>query len=111
MKFPLFVKGVATENSIGIDEHSLVTNRRQLKDKVRQINTDLKQPALVEEFIGGREFAVAILPGKVNRTMPLLEIEYDALPAQQALPGLQRQVGDPLRLVSEDHPDPSKGPD
>lgn len=83
MKFPLFIKGVATENSIGIDEHSLVTNRRQLKDKVGQINTDLKQPALVEEFIGGREFAVAILPGKVNRTMPLLEIEYDALPANK----------------------------
>jgi D-alanine-D-alanine ligase len=37
----------------------------------------------VEEFIGGREFAVAILPGKVNRTMPLLEIEYDALPANK----------------------------
>jgi D-alanine-D-alanine ligase len=51
-----------------------------LKRKVRQINTDLKQPALVEEFIGGREFAVAILPGKVNRPMPLLEIEFDALP-------------------------------
>ena len=83
LKYPLFVKGVATENSIGIDEHSLVTNRQQLKDKVRQINTDLKQPALVEEFIGGREFAVAILPGKVNRTMPLLEIEFDALPPNQ----------------------------
>ena len=80
LKFPLFVKGVATENSIGIDEHSLVTNRQQLKDKVRQINTELKQSALVEEFIGGREFAIAILPGKVNRTMPILEIEYDALP-------------------------------
>jgi D-alanine-D-alanine ligase len=83
LKYPLFVKGVATENSIGIDEHSLVTNNQQLKDKVRQIITDLKQPALVEEFIGGREFAVAILPGKVNRTMPLLEIEFDALPPNQ----------------------------
>jgi D-alanine-D-alanine ligase len=80
LKYPLFVKGVATENSIGIDEHSLVTNRRQLEGKVKQIISDLKQPALVEEFIGGREFAVAILPGNVNRTMPLLEIEYDALP-------------------------------
>jgi D-alanine-D-alanine ligase len=80
LKYPLFVKGVATENSIGIDEHSVVTNRKQLNDKVRQIITDLKQPALVEEFIGGREFAVAILPGKVNRTMPILEIEFDALP-------------------------------
>ena len=80
MIYPLFIKGIATENSIGIDEHSFAANRQQLKDKVRQINTELGQPALVEEFIGGREFAVAILPGKVNRTMPILEIEYDALP-------------------------------
>ena len=80
LKYPLFVKGVATENSIGIDEHSFVANRQQLKDKVRQVYTELRQPALVEEFVGGREFAVAILPGKVNQTMPILEIEYDALP-------------------------------
>ena len=80
LKYPLFVKGIATENSIGIDEHSLVANCHQLKDQVRQVNTELRQPALVEEFVGGREFAVAILPGKVNRTMPILEIEYDVLP-------------------------------
>jgi len=83
LHFPLFVKGVATENSIGIDEHSLVSDLRQLREKVKDVLISLHQPALVEEFIGGREFAVAILPGKVNRTLPILEIEYDELPPER----------------------------
>jgi len=80
LKFPLFVKGVACENSIGIDEYSFVTNLTQLKNKVTQINKLFNQPALVEEFIDGREFSVAILPGKVNRCLPIMEIRYDDLP-------------------------------
>jgi D-alanine-D-alanine ligase len=80
LKFPLFVKGVACENSIGIDEHSFVTDMHQLSKKIAQINTLLNQPALVEEFIDGREFSVAILPGKVNRTLPITEIEFNDLP-------------------------------
>lgn len=80
LKFPLFVKGVACENSIGIDEHSFVSDMHQMRKKISQINTLLNQPALVEEFIDGREFSVAILPGKVNRTLPITEIEFNDLP-------------------------------
>ena len=80
LPFPLFVKGVACENSIGIDEHSLVTNPQELKAQVHKINTLYNQPALVEEFIPGREFSVAILPGKTNAILPIMEIEFDDLP-------------------------------
>jgi D-alanine-D-alanine ligase len=80
LTFPLFVKGIACENSIGIDEHSLVTNMQELKRQVDKFNIHLKQPALVEEFIAGREFSVAVLPGKTNCTLPIMEIEFDDLP-------------------------------
>jgi len=80
LDFPLFVKGVACENSIGIDEHSLVTDMHQLKDQIKKINILFNQAALVEEFIGGREFSVAVLPGQINRVLPIMEIEYDDLP-------------------------------
>jgi D-alanine-D-alanine ligase len=80
LEFPLFVKGIACENSIGIDEHSLVSNLHELKEQVRKINISFKQPALVEEFIGGREFSVAVLPGKTNCLLPIMEIEFDDLP-------------------------------
>jgi len=80
LRFPLFVKGIACENSIGIDEHSFVTDTNQLIEKVAQIKATLHQPALVEEFISGREFSVAILPGETNSTLPIMEIEFDDLP-------------------------------
>ena len=64
MNFPLFVKGIECENSIGIDEDSLVTDMEQLRKQVRKINAKYKQSALVEEFIAGREFSAAVLPGK-----------------------------------------------
>jgi len=80
LTYPLFVKGIACENSIGIDEHSFVTNAQELKMQVEMVNTILKQPALVEEFIAGREFSVAVLPGKTNCALPIMEIEFDDLP-------------------------------
>jgi D-alanine-D-alanine ligase len=83
MHFPLFVKGVACENSIGIDEHSLVKDLPQLRAKVDQIIRQYAQPALVEEFIDGREFSVAILPGKVNHVLPITEILFDGLPRER----------------------------
>ncbi|RPI35062.1 MAG: ATP-grasp domain-containing protein [Chloroflexota bacterium] len=79
MGFPLFVKGSASENSIGIDEHSYVENLDQLIYKVKQIRLRLKQPALVEEYIDGRELNVAILPGKKPCVLPISEIVFKDL--------------------------------
>jgi D-alanine-D-alanine ligase len=83
LKYPLFVKGVASENSIGIDEHSLVQDGQQLKAKVNQIFTQLHQPALVEEYIDGREFSVAILPGLKNQVLPISETVFRDLPPER----------------------------
>jgi D-alanine-D-alanine ligase len=82
LKYPLFVKGLASENSIGIDEHSLVHDRGELEAKVEQILTNLRQPALVEEYIAGREFSVAILPGAKNQVLPISEIVFYDLPPE-----------------------------
>ena len=83
LKFPLFVKGLASENSIGIDEHSLVQDRQKLKAKVKQVITHLHQPALVEEYIDGREFSVAILPGLKDQVLPISEIIFQNLPPER----------------------------
>jgi D-alanine-D-alanine ligase len=83
LDFPIFVKGTASENSIGIDEHSLVNTPEELHAQVRKINQQLKQPALAEEFLPGREFSVAVLPGRANCILPIMEIEFDDLPPHQ----------------------------
>lgn len=83
LAFPLFVKGASSENSIGIDEHSLVKDRQQLSAKVDQIIHRLHQPAMAEEYIDGREFSVAILPGLKNRVLPISEIVFRDLPPER----------------------------
>ena len=80
MIFPLFVKSSASENSIGIDEHSLVQEIDQLKRQIRYVLDELKSPALVEQYIDGREINVAILPGEPPTVLPISEIEFGDLP-------------------------------
>jgi D-alanine-D-alanine ligase len=82
LHYPLFVKGLASENSIGIDQHSLVHNEQELRAKVGQIAAQLHQPALVEEYIDGREVSVAILPGLKNQVLPVSEIVFRDLPPE-----------------------------
>jgi len=83
LTYPLFVKGTASENSIGIDENSLVQDGQQLTAKVNQIITMYHQPALVEEYIDGREFSVSILPGGKNLVLPISEIVFRDLPPER----------------------------
>ena len=59
LNFPLFVKPEKAGDSLGVDEHSLVHNEEELKDKVAAI-IDEYGPLLVEEYIKGREFTVLV---------------------------------------------------
>ena len=83
MSFPLFVKSATSENSIGIDEHSLVHDGDQLTRQLKQVLDELNSPALVEEYIDGRELNVAILPGDTPTVLPIAEIEFSNLPAER----------------------------
>lgn len=80
MSFPLFVKSANSENSIGIDEHSLVHNVNQLTRQIKQVLGELNSPALVEQYIDGREINVAILPGDTPIVLPIAEIDFGDLP-------------------------------
>jgi D-alanine-D-alanine ligase len=57
LPFPLFVKPAGAGDSLGIDEHSLVHDREELRSKSSQIIQDFDS-ALVETYIEGREFTV-----------------------------------------------------
>jgi D-alanine-D-alanine ligase len=80
MAFPLFVKPAVSEDSIGIDEHSLVHNVDQLTRQIKQVLGKLKSAALVEQYIDGREISVALLPGETPTVLPISEIEFGDLP-------------------------------
>ena len=61
LEYPLFVKPVSEGTGKGITEKSLVHSFDELKTMVEWIITRFNQPALVEEYLPGREFTVGIV--------------------------------------------------
>jgi len=59
--YPLFVKPVSEGTGKGITEKSLVNTPAELTDMVKWILTEFGQPALVEEYLPGREFTVGLV--------------------------------------------------
>jgi D-alanine-D-alanine ligase and related ATP-grasp enzymes len=73
--FPLFVKPIAEGTSRGINENSKVNNEQELYDQCKFILDSFHQPALVEEYLPGREFTVGILgTGEDAKALGVLEI-------------------------------------
>ncbi|OGG15185.1 hypothetical protein A2773_04845 [Candidatus Gottesmanbacteria bacterium RIFCSPHIGHO2_01_FULL_39_10] len=61
LSFPLIVKPVKTDGSIGIQNNSVVNNSLELWNQVDYVLKTYHQPALVEEYIDGREIRITIL--------------------------------------------------
>ena len=81
INYPLIVKPLFEGSSKGVRDDCFVQNFDELSKKVSFIRTTYKQSALVEEFLPGREFTVALLGnGDSLKTLPIVEINYGALP-------------------------------
>ncbi len=80
--FPAIVKPLHEGSSKGIFNSSLVTNRFELARQILHILDNYREPALVEEFLPGREFTVAVLGnGEKARILPIVEIKFGSLPS------------------------------
>ena len=77
LKFPVILKLLTEDASIGISEYSVVKNFKDLKDHVNFLVSTYKQDIIAEEYIDGRELNVAVLG---NRALPISEIEFRGLP-------------------------------
>ncbi len=76
LKYPLIVKPEHEGSSLGISNDSVVFNEDDLRKKVAEVINVFKQPALVEEFVRGREFTVGVLGNDDPEVLPILEILY-----------------------------------
>jgi D-alanine-D-alanine ligase len=79
LNFPMFVKPLDRGGGLGIDSQSVVHNFAELESKISAIATDLGSDSLVEEYLDGREFSVAILRDKYSE-------DYHAMPLELIAP-------------------------
>lgn len=61
LQFPLFVKPAREGTGMGMDGDSIVNNEEQLRKRVRWVVQTYRQPALVEDYLPGREFTIGVL--------------------------------------------------
>ncbi|MBI3890504.1 MAG: ATP-grasp domain-containing protein [Candidatus Wallbacteria bacterium] len=81
VKLPCLVKPLYEGSSKGIFDDSLVRTRAELKNAIRRVVEKYQEPALVEQFLPGREFTVALLGnGDEIRILPIVEVRFDTLP-------------------------------
>jgi D-alanine-D-alanine ligase len=79
-RFPVIVQASQEHAGIGLDRNSVVHSKKALREKVREIVQQYKQPALAQHFLPGREFNVGLVGGSRMRVLPLAEVSYGELP-------------------------------
>jgi len=78
LNFPLFIKPTNRGGGLGIDSDSVVNNYQQLEAKVLSISMKHGSDSLVEEYLSGREFSVAILKDKSPAGYYIMPLELVA---------------------------------
>ncbi len=80
IEFPLIVKPTSEDGSIGIDASSVVESVKELMEKIHYIHEEFDSPALIEEYIEGREIYAAVLGNENPEVLPMVELDLSKLP-------------------------------
>ncbi len=81
LDYPLILKPIGEGSSKGIFNSSLIKNFDELKEQAKQIIKKYNQPIIVEEYLPGKEFTVAILGNNSEaQVLPIIEMNFDTLP-------------------------------
>jgi D-alanine-D-alanine ligase len=96
ISFPLIVKPTSEDGSIGIDASSVVGSVKELMEKIHYIHEEFDSPALIEEYIEGREIYAAVLGNENPEALPLVELDLSKLPV-----GTPRIAGKEVKWETE----------
>ena len=80
LRYPLIVKPAREDASAGIDNASVVDSLDRMHERVQYVWKEFSQPALVEEFIDGRELNVSIIGNYPPKVLPIGEMVFTDLP-------------------------------
>ncbi len=82
LSFPLFVKSLTMDSSIGISQASVVETDAKLQERVTFIHESIGTDALVEQYIEGRELYVGIMGNQRLQALPVWELSFAKMPEE-----------------------------
>src|SRR5882672_5584557 len=80
LPFPLMVKSLTQEASIGISQASVVDSDEKFKERVTFIHESIGTAAIVEQYVEGRELYVGILGNQSLQALPVWELFFTNMP-------------------------------
>lgn len=84
LDFPLIVKSLVHEASLGISQASIVENDEKLRERVAFIHKSNGADAIVEQYVEGREFYVGIIGNQRLKVLPVWELLFENMPPGSA---------------------------
>jgi len=83
LRFPLIVKPLDEDASVGIAQASVVKDDDSLNERVHFVHEKLDRDAIVEEFIAGRELYIGVVGNDPPRALAPVEMLFDNQPSQE----------------------------
>ena len=80
IRFPVIVKPANEDASKGIDAGSVVDSIKELMERIAYVHDEFDSPALIEEYIEGREIYAAIIGNDKPEVLPPIELDLSKLP-------------------------------
>jgi D-alanine-D-alanine ligase len=80
IQFPLIVKPAREDGSIGIQFGAVCSSIKELMERIDYIHAEFDSPALIEEYIEGRELYVGVLGNEKPQALPVVELDLSKLP-------------------------------
>lgn len=94
LDFPLMVKPLAEGSSKGVGSASVVETENALRAMVEELVERYRQPALVEQFVGGREFTVGLLGENQPKVLPIMEVCFQREGVAHPIYGFEQKLSD-----------------
>ncbi|HET7711578.1 MAG TPA: D-alanine--D-alanine ligase [Thermoanaerobaculia bacterium] len=82
IRFPIIVKPASEDASKGIDNGSVVNSIKDLMERIHYVHDEFDSPALLEEYIEGREIYAAVIGNEKPEALPLVELDLSKLPKE-----------------------------
>jgi D-alanine-D-alanine ligase len=80
IEFPVIVKPAREDGSIGIQFGAVCGSIKELMDRIDYIHAQFDSPALIEEYIEGRELYVGVIGNVEPEALPVVELDLSQLP-------------------------------